>query len=120
MTDKNAKTNSLESAAGIKLGRLNNVLIGVALLISVALLYSMHLSIQGYHRLTAITERYIACQKDAQHDSHNGRFEIHVQDTGSQCPCPGACAWKRTGTLYGSRRTIIWKHPDRPQPMPQI
>ena len=66
MTDKNAKTNSLESAAGIKLGRLNNVLIGVALLISVALLYSMHLSIQGYHRLTAITERYIACQKDAQ------------------------------------------------------
>ena len=65
MAEKPDKKTQLKSGGGLRIGVMNNVMVAIALAVSVWLLYATHQSITGYNSLQRTTQRYISCQQDA-------------------------------------------------------
>ena len=50
---------------GLRIGLMNNIMVGAAVAVSILLLYATSQAITGYNNLQKITQRYITCQQDA-------------------------------------------------------
>lgn len=65
MSQENTAVKTGKPLFRMRLGVWNNVVIAVAVVISVILLYATHQTIESYHDLQDATSRYITCQQDA-------------------------------------------------------
>ena len=95
MSDGNRSTERNQPFSGLRIGIFNNIVVFIAVILSVLLLSATYQSINGYNSLQRATERYITCQQSA----------VHLQE-GSDYPTNESRLFAVTGDLEHARNFV--------------